>query len=121
MTTNELTPFEQYERSLEKRNYDVAAALRSLVPGCKYIVENNTYAGITWTDENEQPCPSEEAVISEMARLQQLWQNNLYQRQRAKEYPSIQAQLDMQYWDSINGTTNWADAVQAVKNKYPKP
>jgi hypothetical protein len=29
-------------------------------------------------------------------------------------------QMDMQYWDNINGTTTWADAIQAVKDKYPK-
>jgi hypothetical protein len=26
----------------------------------------------------------------------------------------------MQYWDKINGTNNWQDAINAVKNKYPK-
>jgi hypothetical protein len=44
-----------------------------------------------------------------------------YQRQRAAEYPTIQEQLDMQYWDSVNGTTTWQDAINAVKAKYPKP
>lgn len=43
-----------------------------------------------------------------------------YQRDRAKEYPSIQEQLDMQYWDSVNGTTTWADAIAQVKADYPK-
>ncbi len=45
---------------------------------------------------------------------------NTYKYQRAKEYPSIQEQLDMQYWDSINGTTTWQDAINAVKQKFPK-
>ena len=40
---------------------------------------------------------------------------------RALEYPSIQEQLDMQYWDSVNGTTTWADAIAAVKAANPKP
>jgi hypothetical protein len=44
-----------------------------------------------------------------------------YQRDRAKAYPSIADQLDMQYHDKINGTTTWADAIQDVKDKYPKP
>jgi hypothetical protein len=43
-----------------------------------------------------------------------------YKDKRAKEYPSIQEQLDMQYWDKINGTNNWQDAINAVKTKYPK-
>ena len=36
-------------------------------------------------------------------------------------YASVQDQLDMQYWDSVNGTTTWKDHVKAVKDKYPKP
>jgi len=36
-------------------------------------------------------------------------------------YPPIQEQLDMQYWDSVNGTTTWKDAIEAVKTEHPKP
>ena len=51
-----------------------------------------------------------------------------YQRSRTGEdgetdtiYLSIQEQLDMQYWDAVNGTTKWKDHITAVKAKYPKP
>ncbi len=40
---------------------------------------------------------------------------------RDRVYPSIQEQLDMQYWDSVNGTTTWKDAVAKVKSDNPKP
>ncbi len=43
-----------------------------------------------------------------------------YAELRVAEYPSIQEQLDMQYWDSVNGTTNWKDTISAIKEKYPK-
>ena len=43
------------------------------------------------------------------------------QLDRAKSYPSIQEQLDMQYWDSVNGTTTWADTIAQVKADNPKP
>ena len=46
---------------------------------------------------------------------------NQYQRDRATAYPSIQEQLDMQYWDKVNGTTNWKDAIAKVKADTPKP
>jgi len=42
-----------------------------------------------------------------------------YVELRAAEYPSMVDQLDMQYWDGVNGTTNWADAIQAVKDAHP--
>jgi len=52
----------------------------------------------------------------------------LYQKQRTGEagttdtiYLPLNQQLDMQYWDSVNGTTTWKDHVAAVKAKYPKP
>ena len=40
---------------------------------------------------------------------------------RAAAYPSLQEQMDMQYWDSVNGTTTWKDAIAKVKADNPKP
>jgi hypothetical protein len=45
----------------------------------------------------------------------------LYQGYRKQAYPSLEEQADMQYWDAINGTTTWQDAIQAVKDANPKP
>lgn len=42
-----------------------------------------------------------------------------YAELREAAYPTLKEQLDMQYWDSVNGTSNWADAIQAVKDEYP--
>ena len=39
---------------------------------------------------------------------------------RATSYPTIQEQLDMQYWDGINNTTTWKDAITKVKTDNPK-
>jgi len=43
------------------------------------------------------------------------------QYQQDREYPSIGEQLDMQYWDAVNGTTTWKDAIAQVKADNPKP
>ena len=43
-----------------------------------------------------------------------------YLEQRQKAYPSIPDQLDMIYWDRVNGTSNWKDMITAIKAKYPK-
>ena len=59
-------------------------------------------------------------IEAKMVELQAEYEANQYQRDRAKEYPSIQDQLDMQYWDKVNGTNTWQDAINVVKNKYPK-
>ena len=44
-----------------------------------------------------------------------------YAQYRRDAYPSIGDQLDMQYHDLVDSTTTWADAIAAVKSKYPKP
>ena len=43
-----------------------------------------------------------------------------YTELRAAEYPTLQEQEDMKYWDEINGTTVWRDTITAIKEKYPK-
>jgi len=43
-----------------------------------------------------------------------------YAELRQQEYPSREEQLDMMYWDKVNGTTVWEDTIQSIKNKYPK-
>ena len=44
-----------------------------------------------------------------------------YQEDRMYKYPSLQEQLDMQYWDKKNGTNKWVEAVDKVKSDNPKP
>ena len=43
-----------------------------------------------------------------------------YKNNRMIEYPSLEEQQDMQYWDAVNGTTNWKDAIAKVKSDNPK-
>ena len=44
-----------------------------------------------------------------------------YKNKRWAEYPDIQTQLDMQYWDAVNGTTKWKDLISKIKSDNPKP
>lgn len=44
-----------------------------------------------------------------------------YKKRRRREYPSVRSQLDMMYWDAVNGTTTWVDEITRIKEKYPKP
>jgi hypothetical protein len=44
-----------------------------------------------------------------------------YKKKRRNEYPEIGEQLDMIYWDKVNGTTIWKDYVAKVKSDHPKP
>ena len=40
---------------------------------------------------------------------------------RRTAYGDLGSQLDMQYWDNVNGTTTWKDHVAAVKTANPIP
>lgn len=44
-----------------------------------------------------------------------------YIQARQEAYESVQNQLDMQYWDSVNDTTTWKDHIAKVKSDNPKP
>ena len=44
-----------------------------------------------------------------------------YKNKRHKEYPDWKTQMDMQYWDAINGTTKWKDLITKIKSDNPKP
>jgi len=48
------------------------------------------------------------------------WKKVEHKHNRLKEYPTPQEQLDMQYWDKINGTNIWEETITAIKTKYPK-
>ena len=91
-------------------------AIQSLRPNAQWTLRGDD---LEWVD-TVQTEPTEEELQAEIARLQAEYEANEYQRQRASAYPSIQEQLDLLYWDKINGTDNWEQAIAAVKTEYPK-
>ena len=46
--------------------------------------------------------------------------NRTYAQNRAEAYAPIADQMDMQYWDSVNGSRTWIDHIEAVKEAHPK-
>tara|TARA_B100000085_G_C18227391_1_gene384459 strand:+ start:226 stop:513 length:288 start_codon:yes stop_codon:yes gene_type:complete len=58
--------------------------------------------------------PSDSDITSKMAEIE-------VQEARKNSYASIADQLDMQYWDNVNGTTTWKDHIAQVKSDNPKP
>ena len=91
-------------------------AIRNINPAVVTIRGDVAY------DANEQVIEIDQAAYeAEVARLQAEHAATQYQRDRTEAYASIADQLDMQYWDSVNGTTTWADHIAAVKAAHPKP
>ena len=73
-----------------------------------------------WDKDGNTVVLDESKISKEITRLQTEYDAQEYARSRKAEYPPIADQQDMQFHDAIDGTTTWQDAIQAVKNKYPK-
>jgi hypothetical protein len=97
---------------------DVITAILKINPKAEVSCNNNDINTIKWHNVTT-PIPKAD-IEAKMAELQAEYDANQYQRDRATAYPSIQDQLDMQYWDKVNGTTNWEDAIAKVKSDNPK-
>jgi len=95
----------------------IIEAILRINPNAQVSVNGSDIDNIQWIDT--QPI-AKELILEKVAELQTEYEAKQYQRDRAKAYPSIQEQLDMQYWDKINNTNNWEQTINAVKNKYPK-
>ena len=94
-----------------------ANALLSLRPTAEWHQHND--GTLEWiSDDITQPSQSE--IDAEIIRLEAEYDAQEYARNRALAYPSIGDQLDMIYKDNKNSTTTHADAVEAVKTKWPK-
>jgi len=93
-------------------------AVKIINSNAKLSISGNDLDSITWED-GTTPIPKAD-IEAKMVEVQAEYDANQYQRDRATAYPSIQDQLDMQYWDNINGTTNWEDAIAKVKADNPK-
>ena len=77
------------------------------------LEDGEVYSNLKLNDETAV-MPSEEEVNAKIAELQVI-------EDRKIAYGSVADQLDMQYWDNVNGTTTWKDHIAQVKSDNPKP
>jgi len=92
---------------------DLHKAIRSIHNNVVSI-NGNTQEDIKATDINGDEITIDWTQVNAWTDPEQ------YKYDRKSEYPSIQEQLDMQYWDNVNGTTTWKDAIAKVKSDNPK-
>ena len=96
----------------------IVKTIQSIKPNAQFSFTEDDLDTLTW--ENGTTPISKADIEAKMVEVQAEYDANQYQRDRATAYPSIQEQLDMQYWDKVNGTTNWEDAIAKVKSDNPK-
>jgi len=93
-------------------------AIKKINPNAEFTFQAEDINTIQWL--NGTTPISKADIEAKMVEIQAEYDANQYQRDRATAYPTIQDQLDMQYWDNINGTTTWEDAIDKVKADNPK-
>jgi hypothetical protein len=97
---------------------DIIKSIKAINPNAQVSVNAEDINQITWHN-GTTPIPANE-ILAKQQELITEYNSNKYQRDRAVDYPSLADQLDMQYWDKINGTNKWQQAINEVKQKYPK-
>ena len=66
-----------------------------------------------------QPTDEQLNAVDSAADLEE--RQNAVRSTRRSAYGDLGSQLDMQYWDNVNGTTTWKDHVAKVKTDNPIP
>jgi len=98
----------------------IIKAIQKINPKASVTVRGSDINTCTFEWLNGTTPISKSDIEAKMVEVQAEYDANQYQRDRATAYPTIQDQLDMQYWDNINGTTTWEDAIDKVKADNPK-
>ena len=93
----------------------ISEAILAINPSAEVSVNAEDFEQITW--HNGTAVISKADIQAKQVELQTAYDNKEYQRDRAKEYPSIVDQLDDIYH---NGIDAWKATIKVTKDKYPK-
>jgi len=94
---------------------DIMSAILAINPDAQASVNAEDINQITWI--NGTTPISKEDIVAKQTELQADFDTKQYQRDRAKEYPTWQDQLDDIYHNGIDG---WKATIKTTKDKYPK-
>ena len=94
---------------------DILQAIKAINPNAQVTINAEDFEQITWL--NGTTPISKSAIQTKQAELKSDYDAKQYQRDRKKEYPPIEDQLDDIYHNGIDG---WKTTIKATKDKYPK-
>ena len=95
----------------------IIKAIQKINPTAKVVIRGDNINTCTFEWLNGTTPISKADIEAKMAELQTAYDNNEYQRDRAKDYPSIADQLDKIYHSGID---EWKKVIKVTKDKYPK-
>ena len=93
----------------------IGKAILEINADAKYTFTGQDVDTIQWLDGTTPIAKAD--ILAKQTELQTEYDNKKYQRDRAKEYPSIVDQLDDIYHNGIDG---WKSTIKTTKDKYPK-
>ena len=93
-------------------------AIQNLVPGAEVSIAIGN-GEVTWLNPPVPPV-TEDQIREEQQRLQEDYDWSEFRRNRAREYPSIEEQLDALYHAGVFPPA-MAEKIRSVKAKYPPP
>ena len=77
--------------------------------------------GAELTEFNDRQAAHAQLLVDEAAARAVYDAMEKYKDDRRSAYGPVEDQLDMMYWDKVNGTAVWVDHVAAVRAAHPKP
>jgi hypothetical protein len=83
---------------------------KELFPNDSYIFRNDSF---TFVDKKKN-------TKENLSLLENTIKKEEYKYLRKYEYDKLN-QDELRYNDFLNGTNTWVEAIQAIKEKYPKP
>ena len=95
----------------------ITQAILAINPKAEVSVSANDINTIVW--ENDTTPISKADILAKQKELVTAYNKTKYQRDRAKEYPSIADQLDMIYHAGVGGDKFQA-TIKAIKDKHSK-
>ena len=100
---------------LQKSTGKILQTYSGVEPDDATLIKNNSYIDVS--DLEIKSVTSEEHYEINQKYLK----NSSDGYKILRKYPSIEEQLDMQYWDRKNGTNKWEEYIDKVKADNPKP
>jgi len=89
-------------------------------PKVDFVLQNDGDGVFIKKWNSASPQPTESEIETAHAEWQAEYDAQAYARARAEAYPSWQEQMDMMFHDQTEGSRTWLDAIEAVKEAYPK-
>jgi len=95
---------------------DIGNAIKAINPSAEFQYSREDFSTLTWL--NGTTPISQADIEAKQVELRADFVAKKYQRDREKEYPTWQNQLDDIYHNGVDG---WKATIKVTKDKYPKP